>query len=725
MLTHHTWHIKQLENTRYKIYFNNFFRMVVSHDCTVNFNVKSLTLSEYTNNKQLVFILKLTNVGGILYGNSEKEENLTAKIFVNYEFMNNIPKVNTEKSPIITIKGNFKKQLFNEYISVGLHYWIRQNKDIFQICIIDANRKMLDAKLEPLWEVSTFSDHQLSLMGWDLVYATTFSQINKDINNKCLYPENIDTIVDTNNVTAKLTGKFSGWEIVNGSDGKNVQFKLNFDPETVFKIESKSKVSYKLNDTNYVVIQMSLDSLLDQEKFEDKTGNNDGKYEKLVLKVNDIADDFIIVKTKLVKEIESSVTLNVMFRMILKNWFKENCDSFKAIFARYQLNETAKNPNFSWIKPTATSYAVATHENGNNDVFGILSMVENGKRPNTQIVDPRIFNESIYNTAVLISYKKYLRHFLCKALEIMHVASMNDFDIDDENLTIRNKKKLRLCTYAKTSTEDADWEGTPGYVEPGNFELALRNNELQLNITNLKFSHAGINGYINYQEKSKLVLKSGVDVKGKNYNNVVVPEKISQTYTMQTEIELWKQKENAITKLFVGIAAALVGALVGYGFGKVAGPLIKRIITKTGSYMKITSTAFEEIGNLIGKEEAEIAKKALNESLKEQLAKIPVGGMTNESVAILTQTPCPLGAVFKRFNIGEVFGSILAMSGMEALPKLFDMQMALDKGEFSALPSVNTLSDNVVQTVQWPEDREIKVKNIEFRNVYVIRGNRN
>ncbi|GKT03941.1 TULIP family P47-like protein [Furfurilactobacillus entadae] len=724
-MDYYIWNADHVHRASHHLYIERAFRMNVTSSCSVSYHVKTIQLSKETQNKQLVFQLELTNISGSLNKTLIRSNPLVAKVLWKCRFINEQPQIDFDQIPIVNVKNDNCDPLMIEFLNISLLRWIKQNSDVFQKCISNVNQVIINGQRSPLKEVSRLSDEQYSLQGWDMVYATTFSQINREIINEGLYPTQINTIIENNLYKASLIGGYSNWKVISGSDGRNIQFKLSFTRNTKFWLSANQEKEFFLNEDDFVIIQMTLDSLSDTDQVEDSTGNNDGEHQKIALNIKS-PDDVIIIKTQLPAEIESSITLQAAFKTLLNAWIRENYSCFRAIFTRYQLKETAKEPNFNWIKPTFVKYAVATHvdTNGDDDVFGVLSMVENDEQPNTQIVDPRIFQGTDFNVAVLLTYKKYLWHFLYKSLDVIHIAQLDDFAIDEDNLTIRNKSKLQLCTYKSTSEEDQDWQGEPGYIEPGCFELALRNNVLQLKITNLKFSHDGVNGYITYEEISKLVLKSGIDDTGKAYNNVLVPETISDSYTMQTEIEAWKQREEAVIKFMTGIIISLNAAIMGYAFGSALGSLIKKTISKAGSFMKFSSTSLKKIEHLIGVEEAALAKKEISESLERQLAAIPTPGLTAGSISLLKQTPFLIKSVFNRFSLGEVMGTSLAMSGQNIATNISNAKLALEQNEFSALPSVNPLSANIVQAIQWPTNKEIVIKDMEFKSAYVIRGER-
>lgn len=113
----------------------------------------------------------------------------------------------------------------------------------------------------------------------------------------------------------------------------------------------------------------------------------------------------ILVDSYYSEELKSPL-LNGIVTSMFKEWLNENINKFENIFSYFLLQETAKDENFQWLKPTTAYYGVASVENNGNpdldkSVFSVMAMVENHKNEFPQhTVDARLLhavnNESAF-----------------------------------------------------------------------------------------------------------------------------------------------------------------------------------------------------------------------------------------------------------------------------------------------------------------------------------------
>ncbi|WP_170953275.1 TULIP family P47-like protein [Bacillus thuringiensis] len=610
------------------------------------------------------------------------------------------------------------------------------------------HRELLQQQLNTYTIHSRTSD-DLSLLGWDTNYVTSFSHVNQMIQQQNLYPSTFEheLIVDDDFTSAHLIAKgtFQPWEITTGADGQNVNFICKFGENSAITNQKNNKI-YKFNSNAYVKIQLKLQYLDSSKTIEDPTGEGNGQQVNLMVKTdndNNGNAPVILISLFLSEEIEKNRSLKVFSETIFKEWFNKNIEKFEQIFSSFLLHETAKGENFQWLKPTTAYYGVAEakDENGepslDNSVFAVMTMVEKRENKNpTHGVDNRLLqavkNEKDTNDSALgIDMPLFVEKWLVQGLNILQVGTPDEFEKTSNGLFIQNKEKIEFGKiYNALDTL------VPSHIDSKKFKLGITNNQLVLDIEDLTWEHTpGIIGHVDYKQYYNLNLKSGVDKLGKEYKNVLIPEEdgnatLTFTYT-ETEYYKW-------TKLITEIAAGIVCSIgAGFAFGALA-PRLKNIATtfmkdvakKMGNgLMKIVvpmKKFLERMGIKFSRQAAEEIEMQLitNMQRSPSISSIASSAVINGVRQAPRTIGSRIGELSKKVSVAFLYTGTIGLAGV-APTVLWEISEYLLKGHISKVPSINEFLANCVGAVKWPDNSEFQVETAKLQGIYLMGGQLN
>ncbi|QOS99888.1 TULIP family P47-like protein [Brevibacterium sp. JNUCC-42] len=572
----------------------------------------------------------------------------------------------------------------------------------------------------------------LSLMGWDTNYVTSYSNVNKAIQQKKLYPQNFYT-EDSDDIFGdfSMNGTFDSWEITTGGDGKNVNFICKIGEDSYFSFETRS---YPLNG-DLVKIQLKLQYFNSEKTIADSTGKGDGNQVDLKVKTdqdNNGDEPVIIVSTPGVGQ----RVLDSIIKTMFEDWFNANIDQFENIFSHVLLEETAKDENFQWLKPTEKYYGVAEPEDASLDdcILAVMTMVENRQNNLKQHnVDARLLHavknaKDTNDSAFGIDMPLFVEKWLVRGIGLMQVGTPDEFEKTDNGLFIQNKESIPFG-----NVEDHHDNSVPSYIEPKKFRLGIFNNELVLDIEDLTWQQApGITGHVNYQQRYSLSLKSGIDELGQEYKNVLVPsEEVEATLTFTYTVDDWYKLTALITEIAVGIALSIATGVLFSSTSstfRTASTFISNSFRTVGNLMigKISIKALlEAIGEGVSKAARSLVAKRGSANLEMNVIRNGVYLPTTEALyGIRTQTVplwCRIWEVtHKAALLGSQFAAI-GVAGMipTVIARLYEYFM---EGEFSKLPTIDAFLANCVGAVKWPDNSEFQVETAELQGIYLMGG---
>ncbi|MGG3788773.1 TULIP family P47-like protein, partial [Paenibacillus larvae] len=594
--------------------------------------------------------------------------------------------------------------------------------------------------------VNTYAIHvrtsnDLTLAGWDTGYVTSFSNVNKTIREKELYPKDFKYELEDDSIGIPLLfnmeGTFNSWEITTGADGQNVNFICKIGENSSLTNETGNK-TYDFSSDAFLKVQVKLEYFNSTEKrFEDPTGLNDGNPVELKVKTDHDQNQnppVVLVDSYFSEEL-TGIVLNGIVTTMFKEWLNENIDKFENIFSYFLLKETAKDENFQWLKPTTAYYGVASVEDENKNpdldksVFSVMSMVENHENKFPQhTVDARLLhavnNESTFGIDMPLFVDKWIEN----ALVAMQIGTPEQFEKTDNGLVISNKEKIKFATIENNSGNPV-----PGYVDAGKFRLGIINNQLVLEMEDLHWEQArGIIGHVNYKQSFDITLKSGVDELGKEYSNVLIPiENTDPTMLMTFMIEDWKKNEDLIIEIVTGV---VIGILVGFiPVGKIFSKL-KNVVSK--AFRQAGNRMSAEIGSSVAVAMREIAQESgetgaaffrrMSQESADEISLFTRPGMTTQQIVneVANKSESFFSKIWKnKYKLigGSVVGAVGGMVPTAIIKAIENAQQE----HYSLLPTIHEFVANCVGAVNWPDNSEFEVETAKLQGIYLMGGKLN
>ncbi|QDX91763.1 hypothetical protein EEL30_04885 [Brevibacillus laterosporus] len=591
-------------------------------------------------------------------------------------------------------------------------------------------------------QYSTLED--LALMGWDTNYVTSFSNVNKNIQQKELYPKKFNNeFTDTSlgfPIQFSMDGTFDSWEITTGADGQNVNFICKIGENSSI-LNHLANVTYEFASDAYVKIQLKLQYLNAKETtIEDSTGVGDGHQVDLKVKTDQDESEnppVIIVDSHYSPDIFDS--FKTIVTAMFKEWFTKNIDQFENIFSHFLLGETAKDENFQWLKPTDKYYGVAEgkDENGkpslDKSVFSVMAMVENrnNKYP-SHTVDARLLHavknaKDTNDSAFGIDMPLFVEKWLVRGLDIMQVGTPDQFEKTDNGLFIQNKERIQFGKIYNHNNELVD-----SHIDPKKFRLGITNNKMVLDIEDLTWQQTrGMIGHLSYQQHYGLSLKSGVDELGKEYRNVLVPiEEDDATLTFTYTLEDWYVREQLIIEMAVGLALSIGTGII---FSAVSPTFRTAMNYISGLFKKVGTTMMRAVISV-----RELLYRIGGGAYRESLIQASRSGSNNVYRATTianVSSPSVLEAVKNearyiwsriwenKLKSALVFSQMAVIRTVSLTPFMIGKYLEyMAKEHYSELPTIDAFLANCVGAVKWPDNSELQVETAQLQGIYLMGG---
>lgn len=128
---------------------------------------------------------------------------------------------------------------------------------------------------------------------------------------------------------------------------------------------------------------------------------------------------------------------------LLSQWFNTNIGEFNHVFAAVDLSPViAKQTNYTWMLPTATSYAVTDQGTLDTSIFGVLTMVQNNTPGQNHQVSPYAIPSGA-DAGFLISGPCFMKYMMLGGAQtIFNNAPATSFTISNDGLTIQNNARI-------------------------------------------------------------------------------------------------------------------------------------------------------------------------------------------------------------------------------------------------------------------------------------------
>lgn len=431
-----------------------------------------------------------------------------------------------------------------------------------------------------------------------------------------------------------------------------------------------------------------------------------------------------------------SPLLNGIVTSMFKEWLNENINKFENIFSYFLLQETAKDENFQWLKPTTAYYGVASVENNGNpdldkSVFSVMAMVENHKNEFPQhTVDARLLHAVNNESAFGIDMPLFVDKFLTQGLNIMQVGTPDEFEKTNNGLFIQNKNKIKFgnIQVSEDKYEDA-------WIDPKKFKLDISNNQMVLDIEDLTWQQArGIIGHVNYNQYYTLNLKSGIDKLGKEYKNVLIPTEANDpTLTFTYTLEDWYQREQMIVEIAVGMALSVATGILFSAVSstfRAASKYIQGLFKKVGNGLVRAVVSLRELMSKVG---VKASQEAINEGLELTARNLSwansVISLGSEEVIyqVVNQQRTLWSRIWEiSWKTALVFSQMVAIAAAGMVPTMIYKYLEyIAKEEYSKLPTINEFLANCVGAVRWPDNSEFKVETAQLQGIYLMGGRLN
>lgn len=362
--------------------------------------------------------------------------------------------------------------------------------------------------------------------GWDTIYAIPFSEVNRSIVNKSNSPTTFSEAETNDNGTTSFNGVFTHWSLDRGGDGQILMMKLPITSATF----STSLINQ--NFTNgYAIIQLNLAWMADP---------NNPSYQNLIIN----NDSNTVQVIDIVFDSLSPAVKGIMLQY-LHNWLIKNVAQFTNIFATININEIADTASFSWLMPTAVSYAVKDVDN-TNSIFAILCMTENRTAPSSSQVSANALTSSA-NSALIISPERVIaKMFYPNIFGIFKNATLANFSIGNTKLYITNNVDLE---FEDQSMPDGNRKTLS--VKKDNFRLEIQDSRIIMTLNKISFNYS-----------------HGVDVNFNHVSDATMDIKADGAFNLNivgsnTDVGIETSTGVLVGEILGGIAAAVVGAILG------------------------------------------------------------------------------------------------------------------------------------------------------------------
>jgi len=538
----------------------------------------------------------------------------------------------------------------------------------------------------------------VNTFGWHTVYAASFPVVNSAIMAEKSFPDSFNF---KDKVGVTISGTWKSWQLIAGGSGGNVQMECVVQSGTV---KGLNQPDGDLKDAS-LIIQVRLRQVADAgAAFRDPTAK-EGSGTAHVLKVNDVAegDDPVVsvLQSSKYPNVRSEIFQDIL-GSVFAHYFCANISDFNHTFSIMMLNEEADNGNYSWLKPSAFSYAVGGPVSGDlsENVFGVLCMVDGAgiSSRQQQTVDIGALQGLTdgANSAFLISPEKLTEHMLFNgAVSTIQGSRADDFRIGSDGVSISNVEDI---TWGNFQTDG-------GVISPkigkGNFTLSIKDNHILLELIDVQFeASAGITVHMSITQKFgyKTVQRSdGKYVFVADDNTFGSPHIVS-------EVEV--SKGLRITE----IVLAVVGLVASLGLG----------ISAVGSALSAGASASEEAGVAtveISADTIESAVQGAGESAVDS-AESDAAASVDAGVASGEAGQVQSGSFLLSNTFRAYAGIAAAIAGIPAAGIAVATYVVSD--DYDNIPAFNDFADNCIGASKWPAMANAELVSVDLRNSLVI-----
>lgn len=537
---------------------------------------------------------------------------------------------------------------------------------------------------------------------WDTVYSATYDVVNASIKANNTFPA---TFALNAPEGVDISGDWDDWALSVGGSGADVQMTCTVKSGSVKAMGLTGDLS-----GSTIVIQFALENVLGGSPVTDPTAKpGTGQASRLQTK---LTGEGAVPAIAVIGAACTFPNLDpATFGLILDalpgvfgKYFNANVDAFQHVFHVMMINEEADKDGFTWIKPSATSYAVAAPAKGAttaNSVFGVLALVDNGQIGPLQ--EQSVDIAALFglpegaNSAFAISAPKVTQHMLLNgAVSTIQGSKVSDFQINDAGLNIVNVNKL---VWGNFQTDNGVISPT---IEAGDFLMRVDGDSILLEITNAHYETSpGVTLHMNITQRFGFST-----VKREDGKYVFIPDITSfGNPNITTNVSVSEGMEIAeIVIGCVGIVAALAGGVsaLASAFSDAADAAVT---SSTEAVITITEDAAQDAVNSMSEEELS--------QVNEEAAQSADDGVANADDPNVVQKGSFLKSTQFRTFCGIAAGVAGATTGGMALAG------PLTKKAYGEIPAFDDFAANVLGASKWPETKNYELLGASFRNSLV------
>ena len=537
--------------------------------------------------------------------------------------------------------------------------------------------------------MNDMNELQVSTLGWDTTYTTTFKVMNEKIAENSTYPVSFDNALSLNdmakeklsfrsfqnfekfengtrsNASAIIKGKWGQWKLEKNGNGGMIYLRLPVLSGTI----SYGEDSESLDDGYLIVIvQLSIESGSDSKK--NVLLSSSEKY-----KVSIHSSDF----PKMDKESLLADLVETVFKRYLNE--EKVLDEFRYVFSTVDINTEAKG-GFAWLQPSDVGYAVAVpalKPDDDTSLFSILCMTDNATvTPYTQeSVDAGVFDgiTAGANAVLCISPQKFCEHLLINAAMKMFIDTReSDYTYSTNGMELHNNKDI---TFKNVQISD---DKKDLLIKANNFSIHLVNDYIRVEIIDASYKENLYTAYVTYEQKIKF------DVINKEGKLVFAPKK-GEEFEGTTRVSIEPSDLSEVLK-WVGGGLDILGGVMLLSGAAIKG-LAKIVTTATRVSAAVTDAA-------VVAEEASAATQAAVQGIRNGIrCGVPIA---NRLIAAS------------------------AIAGVIGLPFTLIETIATEIGEdnFENVPSLESFAENFLGNFTWTGVEKTTLKGARLNDAFML-----
>ena len=378
---------------------------------------------------------------------------------------------------------------------------------------------------------------------WDTVFAANYADLNAYIikrmkDNPNEYPTAWQANVPGSIINPPYSGKgnFGPWQLAIGvsTSGNEISMVLPLTSCTV-----------TINGADYEIYGAVANASVTLNMIPDKDNSNTNS-----LKVNTVSDgtNKILTVNSVSYTSPASPDFESAIAALLESWASNNLAQFQHIFAIVNLNETAAQKGFQWLKPTATTYSFISGSDLESSVLGVLCMVNNNPEPTgAAILDTGAIPPGS-RAGFNISQNMFLTQMVLPSLPgAFDNAQASSFTILNDKITLAPDVSVKL--------DDVKYLGVNYTPYLTDFSFSIDNEVIEIySYVHVNIS-PGIDSYIETTAQYTLLLgtnSSGVQ----SLTYLPVGKPVQHTSTTVAEWVVWTE---AIADIVLAIGTAIIG----------------------------------------------------------------------------------------------------------------------------------------------------------------------